>query len=108
MTNIFATESTQMVATAGDVDGVNAEVQGELNRIRSVVDGLGGQWQGQAKMAFDELMLRWDDAAMRLSQALTEIAESIRDNSSNFDAGEEEGTQSFNNVANAAGSLLNL
>lgn len=108
MAGIFATESSQMVTTAGDVDAVNTEVKGELNRIRGVVDALAGQWKGQAKMAFDELMVRWDDAAMRLSHALTEIADNIRDNSSNFDAGEEEGTHSFKQVASSGGSLLNL
>ncbi|ALA66731.1 WXG100 family type VII secretion target [Corynebacterium lactis] len=108
MTNIFATESSQMRTTAGDVDGVNAEVQGELSRIRGVVDGLAGDWRGQAKAAFDDLMLRWDDAAMRLSSALTDIAENIRANSTSFDEGEQEGTQAFNRVGAAGSSLLNL
>ncbi len=106
--NTFATESSQMMTTAGDVDGVNAEVQGELSRIRGVVDGLAGDWKGQAKRAFDELMLRWDDAAVRLSGALTDIAENIRANSTSFDEGEQEGTQSFNRVGAAGSSLLNF
>lgn len=91
MANLFAAESDQMTTTAGDVDGVNSEVQGELGRIRGVVDGLAGEWKGQAKDSFDDLMLRWDDAAMRLSNALTDIADNIRANSSSFDAGEDEG-----------------
>ena len=108
MVNYFATDSNQMVTTAGDVDGVNSEVQGELNRIRGVVDGLAGEWRGQAKSAFDELMVRWDDAAMRLSNALTDIADNIRDNSSHFNTGEEESTHAFKQVASAGGNLLNL
>lgn len=106
--NLFAAESDQMTTTAGDVDGVNAEVQGELGRIRGVVDGLAGEWKGQAKDSFDDLMLRWDDAAMRLSNALTDIADNIRANSSSFDAGEDEGASSFKQVAAAGASLLNL
>lgn len=108
MANVFATESSQMVTTAGDVDGVNSDVQGELARIRGVVDGLAGQWQGQAKRSFDELMLRWDDAAVRLSNALTDIADNIRANSASFDEGEEETASSFTRVGDAGSSLLSL
>lgn len=108
MANIFAAESDQMVTTAGDVDGVNSEVQGELSRIRGVVDGLAGDWKGQAKQSFDDLMLRWDDAALRLSNALSDIADNIRANSSSFDEGEEEGVASLKQVAAAGASLLKL
>ncbi|MDO5030075.1 MAG: WXG100 family type VII secretion target [Corynebacterium sp.] len=108
MANIFAAESDQMVTTAGDVDGVNSEAQGELSRIRGVVDGLAGDWKGQAKNSFDDLMLRWDDAAIRLSNALSDIADNIRANSTSFDEGEEEGAASLKQVAAAGASLLNL
>ncbi len=108
MVDFFATESAQMVTTAGDVDRVNEEVKGDLSRIRGVVDGLAGDWRGQAKVAFDELMVRWDDAALRLSSALSDISENIRANSSQFDQGEEDNRQSFSRVGAAGASLLNL
>lgn len=106
--SLFTTETTTMTATAGHVDGVNAEVQGELARLRGTVDGLAADWRGQAKMAFDELMTRWDDAARRLSSALTDIAENIRANSASFDDGEETGAADINRVAAAGAGLLNL
>ena len=80
----------------------------ELSRIRGVVDGLAGDWKGQAKNSFDDLMLRWDDAAIRLSNALSDIADNIRANSTSFDEGEEEGAASLKQVAAAGASLLNL
>lgn len=43
-----------------------------------------------------------------LSNALTDIADNIRANSSSFDAGEDEGASSFKQVAAAGASLLNL
>ncbi|MBV7294691.1 WXG100 family type VII secretion target [Corynebacterium sp. TAE3-ERU12] len=97
-----------MVTTAGAVDGVNAEVQGELNRLRGTVDGLAGQWQGQAKTAFDDLMVRWDMAAQQLSGALGDISETIRANSRSFDAGEDAGVADVNQVAAGGAGLLNL
>lgn len=108
MSKVFATESSQMVTTAGDVDGVNSEVQGDLTRIRGVVDALAGDWEGEAKRSFDELMVRWDDAAVRLSNALTDIADNIRANSSSFDEGEEVTASSFKRVGDAGAPLLSL
>ncbi|WP_448851554.1 WXG100 family type VII secretion target [Corynebacterium sp. 335C] len=105
---LFTTETSTMTTTAGQVDGVNAEVQGELARLRGTVDGLAGQWRGQAKTAFDELMVRWDGAAHKLSQALTDIAETIRANSRSFDSGEEAGAADINRVGAAGAGLLNL
>lgn len=104
----FASDSSQMVTTAGDVDGVNAEVRGQLSRLHNTVEGLAGSWVGEAKNSFDELMIRWDEAANKLSEALTEIADNIRDNSSNFETGEETGADDFKRVGVAGGSLLNL
>lgn len=108
MSNLFTTETTTMTTTAGHVDGVNAEVQGELARLRGTVDGLAGQWIGQAKLAFDDLMARWDIAAAQLSSALGDIAETIRANSQSFDAGEEAGAADINRVGASASGLLNL
>lgn len=105
---LFTTESTTMTTTASDVDGVNQEVSGELARLRGVVDGLAGDWKGQAHLAFSELMVRWDEAAAKLSGALTDIAENIRGNAHSFDAGEESGAADFNRVAAGGGGLLNL
>ena len=105
---VFTTESSTMTTTAGDVDGVNQEVSGELARLRGVVDGLAGDWKGQAKLALDDVMLRWDEAAAKLSGALTDIAENIRANAGSFDAGEESGAADFNRVGAAGDGLLNL
>lgn len=38
MSNLFRTESDVMLATAGQVDDTNDQVQSELNRLRGVVD----------------------------------------------------------------------
>ena len=85
------------------------QAAGELAaRLRGVVDGLAGDWKGQAKLAFDDVMLRWDEAAAKLSGALTDIAENIRANACSFDAGEESGAADFNRVGAAGGGLLNL
>ena len=53
-------------------------------------------------------MVRWDEAAAKLTGALSDIAQNIRDNAASFDAGEETGAADFNRVGAAGGGLLNL
>ena len=98
MSNMFRTEADVMVATAGRVDNTNAEVQGELTRLRGVVDGVRGSWAGSAQVAFDGLMQRWGESAGKLQEALKAISENIRTNARSFDSMESENASAFNNV----------
>ncbi|WP_018023337.1 WXG100 family type VII secretion target [Corynebacterium ulceribovis] len=104
MAQIFTTETSTMNVTAGRVDGVNGEIGTELTTLRGTVDGLAGLWVGSAKTKFDQLMIDWDDAAKRLSEALNTISETIRANSADFDSGEDDNVTELNN----ASSNLNL
>lgn len=105
MTQLFKTEADLMIATAGNVDGVNADVQGELNRLEGIVSGLRGSWAGAAQTSFDDLMVRYNEAAAKLQNALSDIADNLRSNASNFCDIEASNEQSFSAVA---ASGLNL
>ena len=99
MSQAFRTEADVMVATAGRVDDTNNEVQGELKRLRGVVDGLRGSWAGQAQASFDGLMVRWEESATKLSGALSSISENIRSNASSFSNIEADNAQAFRAVS---------
>ncbi|AWB81286.1 WXG100 family type VII secretion target [Corynebacterium yudongzhengii] len=99
MSQMFRTESEVMVATAGNVDGVNSNVQAELNRLRGVVDGLRGAWAGNAQVSFDNLMERYNTAAHQLQEALASISDNLRSNAHNFSDVEATNAQAFNAVA---------
>lgn len=103
--NMFRTEADVMVATAGRVDNTNSEVQGELSRLRSTVDGIRGSWAGSAQVSFDALMQRWDNSARQLQGALESIAGNIRSNARNFEGVEAQNAQTF---AAVGGQGLNL
>lgn len=94
----FRTEADVMIATAGRVDGTNTEVQGELSRLRGVVDSVRGAWAGDAQIAFDNLMQRWDTNAQELRQALDSISDNIRGNAHSFENVEADNVSAFNNV----------
>ena len=84
MSTLFRTEADVMVATAGRVDDVNNQVQGELGRLRGVVDGVRSSWEGAAQVSFDGLMQRWNTSARDLQDALASISDNIRSNAAAF------------------------
>ncbi|MCS4535650.1 WXG100 family type VII secretion target [Corynebacterium sp. HS2168-gen11] len=98
MGNQFRTEADVMMATAGRVDDTNAQVQSELNRLRTVVDSVRGSWAGSAQVAFDSLMQRWNQSAQDLQQALVSIGENIRSNAKAFENVEADNAQAFASV----------
>lgn len=98
MSQLFRTEADVMIATAGNVDNVNSNVQGELGRLRGIVDTLRGSWAGTAQVSFDNLMQRYDTSSNRLQEALAAISDNLRSNSSNFAHTEASTEQAFNQV----------
>ena len=106
MSNLFRTESDVMLATAGQVDDTNDQVQNELSRLRGVVDSVRGSWAGQAQVSFDALMNRWNDSARQLQEALDSISTNIRANARSFDTTEADNAQAFSAVGGGAGLAL--
>lgn len=99
MSQLFKTEADVMIAAAGRVDGTNSEVQGELMRLRGIVDGLSGVWKGSAQTSFDGLMARWNTSARELQDALQQISDNIRSNAKQFDGMEAQNAHAFTNIA---------
>lgn len=98
MSSMFRTEADVMVATAGRVDDTNNQVQGELTRLRGVVDGVRGSWQGSAQASFDNLMQRWNASAKNLQEALLSISDNIRHNAKSFEGMEAQNAAAFSAV----------
>lgn len=96
--SLLRTEADVMRATAGRVDDTNSQVQGELQRLRGVVDGVRSSWVGEAQVSFDGLMERWNSSARQLQEALHAISDNIRSNATNYEAMEAQNTQAFSSV----------
>ncbi|MFV0427163.1 MAG: WXG100 family type VII secretion target [Beutenbergiaceae bacterium] len=63
---------------AGMVEAARAEMTSELSVLRGRLQAVGTSWQGSARVAFDRLMLRWDDDATKLISALDEFEAQLR------------------------------
>lgn len=99
----FRTEADVMRSAAGHVDATNDSVISELNRLQDVAQSTRSYWSGTAQTSFDQLMVRFDDAERRLSEALRAIATNIRDNAANFEDVDSVNAESFARVNASAG-----
>jgi uncharacterized protein YukE len=54
-------------------------------------------------VAFQNLMVRWDDAAQRLNHALQGIGESIQASSATYAAQEEQHSQTMSSITQSLG-----
>lgn len=104
MSGKFGTTTDTMNAAATHVETINTEVQTELSGLKNRLGAVEGAWVGQAKVAFDQLMLRWDEDARKLNEALLAIGENIRTNSTNYSTSQQDHVAQINN----AGGSLNL
>ena len=57
--------------------GVNEDVQATIKQVADTVMGLQGAWTGAAATAFQNMMIRFNDDATKLNQALLAIAEQL-------------------------------
>ena len=96
---LFATEAEVMRAAADRTDDTNANVNREIDRIQQVVESTRNYWVGNAQRSFDDLMMRYDDAQKRLSEALTAIAANIRDNAKHYESTDATNTDSLRQLA---------
>ena len=108
MAQMFGTETGTMDVAANHVDTVSNDVQGELAALKNRLTAVQGAWVGEAKTAFDNLMMRWDEDASKLRVALGDIATNIRTNGAQYSAEQADHVTAINNAGNSGGSSLSL
>lgn len=99
----YGTTVAEMQAGANHVYEVNDSVQSQLAALRNQIAPLAGAWKGQASVAFQTLMTRWDQDAAKLNQALRAIGEQIQGSGQVYAVREEEEAASFGTIGNALG-----
>jgi WXG100 family type VII secretion target len=82
MAGPFSVDHGTVRTAASDVRSTRSEVDGELNKLRGVVDDLAAAWKGQAGGTFQQLMTRWDEDNKKLLTAMDDIA-NLLDKSAN-------------------------
>lgn len=104
MSGQMRTTTDTMDVAARHVGDVNADIQRTLSALQGRLSAVNGVWEGAAKVAFDNLMVRWNDSAKRLNESLLAISENIRANGVSYAAAQDDHVAGLNN----AGGSLNL
>ncbi|MEH0146587.1 WXG100 family type VII secretion target [Corynebacterium sp. Q4381] len=102
----FKTEADVMRSTADRADAVNADVNREIDRIQEVAQSVRSSWEGRAQQSFDQLMVRYDDAQRRLTEALSDISGNIRDNAKHYENTDVTTTENIDRLAATPGLAL--
>lgn len=92
------TQTDTMATAANHVVDIAQQVQQEMNGLQMRLGSLDAAWQGSAKMAFDQLMVRWQDAGRHLNESLNSIAETIRANSVAYQASQDDHLAQLNTL----------
>jgi WXG100 family type VII secretion target len=103
MADAYGLSFEEMDAAGRHVLDVNQDIQSNLSQLRNNLAPLAGAWRGQASTAFQNLMVRWDDAALRLNDALESIGTSIQASSTSYAAQEEEHSQTMSTITQSLG-----
>ena len=88
---------------ANDTRSTRTEVEGDLRRLSSLAEELGGQWSGSAGTGFQGLMTRFNEDALKLQQALGEIADLLDKEANAHQQNDEQQGQMINKFS----SVLN-
>ena len=89
----------ELATMANKTSQTNSAVQGELGKVRGIVDSTRADWVGAAQGAFATLMVTWDADAKKLNDALMGISDTLAASGRTFDAQQADHVAQINQVA---------
>lgn len=99
----FTVDYATLHKAANDVRSTRGEVEGDLRQLASLAEELGSAWRGQAATGFQSLMGRFNEDAVKLQQALGDIADLLDKQANTHQHNDEEQSQMINKFS----SVLN-
>ena len=102
----YGTSIDTMQTAGSHVFDVNEAVQGQLSALRNQLAPLAGAWTGSSATAFQTLMVRWDENARSLNDALRAIGESIQAAGVSYDTADQDQQAAFGSIGGQISSVL--
>jgi WXG100 family type VII secretion target len=103
MADGYGTNFAEMASCAKDIESVEQEINGAVNKLNSDLEPLKASWQGQASQAFQQLQERLMEDAKKLNQALSDISTAMKTASGTYQQQEEEAHRGISNIASRLG-----
>jgi WXG100 family type VII secretion target len=104
MAGQFGTETDAMLTVSQRIQDIKQGMQGHMSTLQSQLAPLAGTWRGQGSMAFQQLMARWNEDAVRINTALDEIAAKVGQSGRNYAASDEDNRQAFAQLGGTGGA----
>lgn len=103
MAGQFGTQTDTMLAAAQRIEDIHQAMQGQMRSLQSQLAPLAGTWRGQASVAFQQVMTRWNEDATRINTALDDIAAKVAQGGRDYAASDEENRQAINRLGGGGG-----
>lgn len=88
---------------AETVARAQADLQSELRQLESQIAAIGGNWTGAGAVAFNRLMVTWNENSSRVVSALRNFEENLQASQTRHEATDESQQAMFQNLANRLG-----
>lgn len=95
-------QSTEMADTAAKFDQTAEQLQVMLSTLMNRLSGLSTSWQGMGGTAFEDVKQRYAADLKKLTQALTQTADSIRQSGKGYDTTD---TDAASRISNTGGNF---
>ncbi|AMM21512.1 hypothetical protein AX769_16910 [Frondihabitans sp. PAMC 28766] len=91
----YKVSSESLATTASQLQSGSSDVQSTLSHLRSLVESLGGEWEGSGSGAFNELYTEFNTAGLKLNESLAGIADLLSKAASYYAESEANVTNAF-------------
>ena len=98
----FTATTAELISSANVINGHLGDIRGLVNAVRSEAEASSGSWKGSAHTEYADIMVRYNNAAMKLDTALGDICEQIKQSAVTFDSAESD------NVSSLRGATVNM
>jgi len=99
----YTAGSPELRQAAQQMTSANDDLQQQLSKLASEVEGIAGSWAGDAHTAFQNLMGRFHEDAAKLNQSLVQISDQVGLTAQEYDQQEAQAHQSLSNITNTLG-----
>ena len=80
----------QFTTAEGQVTEVRASMDARLSKLRDEIESTRSAWKGDAALAFNRVMDRFNEDGTKINQALQRIADLLREAGSKYEKSEQE------------------
>ena len=81
---------------ASIVNSSKTDIIGELNSIQSQLSSIGGSWTGAGATAFQQTFQAWQDKSRKITNALEQFEQNLRDSQSAYSQTDDTSAQAQN------------